>query len=146
TASLTVTITGSNDAPTAADDAASVREDVTLSASGNVISNDGDPDGDALAVSAVNGAAANVGASVGGAYGSVTVAVNGAYAYTLNNSSAAVQALKAGQAVTDVFSYTVSDGNGGASTATLTVTITGSNDAPTAGTISGRSDADSSVI
>src|SRR5439155_306181 len=120
----TVAITlSSNSPPTATDNTASVREDVTLSASGNVISDDSgsgvdsDPDNDPLSVSAVNGAAGNVGASVAGTYGSVTIAASGSYTYTLNNASAAVQSLKAGQTVTDVFSYTASDGNGGASTA-----------------------------
>src|SRR5439155_899651 len=151
TATLTVTVTGTNDAPTATANTAAVREDVTLSASGNVISNDSgfgvdsDPDGDALAVSAVNGAAGNVGAPVAGAYGSVTVAAGGAYTYTLNNASAAVQALAAGQTVTDVFHYTASDGHGGTATADLTVTVTGTNDAPTAGTIPNRSDAEASA-
>jgi VCBS repeat-containing protein len=43
-----------------------------------------------------------------------------------------VNALGAGQTVTDTFTYTISDGNGGTDTATLTVTIFGVNDAPDA--------------
>ena len=31
----------------------------------------------------------------------------------------------------DVFTYTISDGNGGTDTASITVTVTGVNDAPT---------------
>ena len=43
-----------------------------------------------------------------------------------------MDALDAGDIVTDVFTYTVSDGNGGTDTATITITINGINDAPTA--------------
>jgi len=86
-----------------------------------------------LSVSAVNGVAGNVGISVAGTYGSVSIGANGAYTYALNNAAANVQALKAGQTVTDTFNYTASDGNGGTSTSTLTVTVTGTNDVPVIG-------------
>ena len=93
-ASLTVTVTGANDAPVAVANTASAQEDVTTSATGNVLTNDTDVDtGDTKAVSAVNGVAGNVGASVAGTYGSVVIGSNGAYTYTLNNGSAGVQAL-----------------------------------------------------
>ena len=39
--------------------------------------------------------------------------------------------MDAGDEVTDV-SYTISDGNGGTDTATITITVTGINDAPVA--------------
>ncbi len=133
TATLTVTITGTNDAPVANADAAAVQEDVTLAAAGDVLANDTDVDaGDTKTVSLVNGAAGNVGAAVAGTYGSVTIAANGTYTYSLNNAAAIVQALAAGQTVTDAFTYQVSDGSGATATATLTVTITGTNDAPVA--------------
>ena len=65
-------------------------ENVTTSATGNVLTNDTDVDaGDTKTVSAVNGVAGNVGASVAGTYGSVVIGSNGAYTYTLNNGSAA---------------------------------------------------------
>jgi VCBS repeat-containing protein len=41
-----------------------------------------------------------------------------------------VQALAAGQSLTETFAYTISDGQGGTATSTLTVTINGVNDAP----------------
>ncbi|MGE9009466.1 cadherin-like domain-containing protein, partial [Leptospira interrogans] len=41
-----------------------------------------------------------------------------------------LQALAAGEMVTDTFTYTVSDGLGGTSTAEVMLTVTGSNDAP----------------
>ncbi|QEL18583.1 beta strand repeat-containing protein [Limnoglobus roseus] len=111
------------DAPVANPDAGAVSEDGTLTATGNVLTNDTDADGDALTVTAGNFA---------GTYGSLTLTANGSWLYALNNSSPAVQALKAGQTVTDVFTYVVDDGQGGTGTGTLTITVTGANDAPTA--------------
>ena len=39
--------------------------------------------------------------------------------------------LKAGSSATDSFTYTVSDGKGGADSATVTITINGASDVPT---------------
>jgi hypothetical protein len=41
--------------------------------------------------------------------------------------------LQRGESLTETFSYTISDGDGGRSTATLVFTIHGTNDAPSAG-------------
>ena len=46
--------------------------------------------------------------------------------------TARLRASKAGATATDKFSYTVKDGSNAASTATVTVTITGQNDPPVA--------------
>ncbi|MEC5127652.1 Ig-like domain-containing protein [Verrucomicrobiales bacterium BCK34] len=146
TATLSITITGTNDAPVANpssgpgvyDDSDSIAEDAfPNSATGNVLSNDSDPDGDTLSVSAVNGTGANTGVPVAGSYGSITINSNGSYNYALNNNNATVQALGVGETATETFSYTASDGNGGSATASLTITITGTNDAPTANPSSG---------
>ena len=48
----------------------------------------------------------------------------------MDNSLAATQGLAAGAQATEVFSYTVSDGQGGTAVSTLTVTVTGTNDVP----------------
>ena len=53
-----------------------------------------------------------------------------AYAYTLDNSNPAVNALNDGQTLTDAFTYQISDGHGGTSSAALTVTIRGTTDTP----------------
>jgi len=67
-----------------------------------------------------------------GAYGTLVLNSNGTYTYTLNNSSAAVQALASGEVVQDVFSYQAKDPQGALSNVTtLKVTVTGTNDAPT---------------
>ena len=46
--------------------------------------------------------------------------------------NAQFEGLAVGQTATDTFIYTLSDGNGGTDTATVTVTINGVNDRPTA--------------
>ena len=140
---LTITVTGTNDAPTAVADVDSAVEAGVdpgntafagdPSASGNVLSNDTDVDDDAsLAVSSVNGDAGNVGVAVIGTYGSITIAADGSYTYTLDNGDADTEALAAGASATDTFSYTVTDEFGAISTTTLTINITGTNDAPVA--------------
>ena len=140
---LTITITGANDAPVATVDTKAVVEAGvnplntpfagTPTAAGNVLTNDIDPDiGAVLTVAAVNGVGANVGNVVAGTYGSVVIGANGAYIYTLDNSSPATNALAQGATATDVFTYKVTDQFGATSTTTLTITITGTNDAPVA--------------
>ena len=114
--------------PAARPDANSVTEDATLVATGNLLSNDSDPDGDPLTLASVNGTTDGA-AGVAGTYGRLTFNADGSYAYTLDNGSAAVQALNAGESVQDQFAYTVSDGQGGTSASTLTVTVNGANDA-----------------
>ena len=131
-----------DDVPTAVDDADAVTEDGPLVATGNVITAV-DPGPDA---NATDGVADTVGAdglgsitwagASGGTvtnpnnYGTLTVDADGNYSYALNNSHAAVQGLDAGQSLTDTFDYTLTDGDGDTSVATLTITINGSNDVP----------------
>jgi VCBS repeat-containing protein len=94
---------------------------------------DTDPDStDVLSVSALSGGTDNVTTfSKTGTYGSLVLTkATGAYTYTLANGQANVQALAAGQTVTDSFTYTVSDGHGGTMSTNLTVTVFGTNDAP----------------
>jgi VCBS repeat-containing protein len=119
---LTVTITGTNDAPVVAADVAIVQEDVSLTATGNVLANDSDVDqGAVLSV-------ANAGVFVG-SYGSLTLAADGSYSYALDNASLGVQSLAEGQVVADTFAYEATDGTV-ATPSTLSVSITGANDAP----------------
>ena len=66
-----------------------------------------------------------------GTYGTLHLNADGSYTYTLNNALASVQALAQGQQVMDVFTYNNTDSHSGVSNATtLTVTVTGTNDAP----------------
>ena len=119
---LTVTITGTNDAPVVVADAAAVQEDLSITATGNVLANDSDVDqGTVLSV-------ANAGVFAG-QFGQLILNVDGSYTYALDNASVGVQSLAEGQVVTETFAYQATDGI--ASTpSTLTVTITGTNDAP----------------
>ncbi|WP_223508084.1 VCBS domain-containing protein [Pseudomonas sp. BF-B-25] len=126
---VTVTVTGSNDAPVLSfatgHDAGAVQEDTTLSVSGQFSSTD--IDHDATATWSIDGSPA-------GAYGSIAVDNNGQWTYTLANGTngvaSAVQSLKAGESHNEVFSVQVSDSLGGVDTQLVTVTVTGSNDAP----------------
>ena len=62
-----------------------------------------------------------------GTYGTMTFDENsGAWTYTLDNTSAAVQALAEGQQVTETFTFTATDSE----SLTVTITVTGANDAP----------------
>ena len=61
-----------------------------------------------------------------------TLNSNGSYTYTVDTTNSDVIAWQSGDAVlTETFTYTVSDGNGGTDTATITVNASGQNDAPT---------------
>ena len=125
TATLQLTLSGNNQPPVANADVASAQEDLTVTASGNVLTNDTDPNaGTVLSV-------ASPGSFVG-TYGTLVLNANGTYTYTLNNAASGVQALAAGQTVQDSFTYQAKDPQGAVSnTATLTVSVKGTNDTPT---------------
>ncbi|WP_188476525.1 Ig-like domain-containing protein, partial [Primorskyibacter flagellatus] len=109
TATVTVTVNPVNDAPVAADDAASTPEDTAVTI--NVLGNDMDVDGDPLTITNVSTPA----------NGTATI-VGGQIVYTPNPDFNG----------TDTITYTISDGNGGTDTATVTVTVGSVNDAPVA--------------
>jgi VCBS repeat-containing protein len=114
-----------NGAPVLATDTAATSEDVMIQVSGNALANDSDPEGRALRVS-------NPG-TYAGVYGALTLNSAGTFTYTLNNNSNAVQALAAGQSVSENFTYTVTDDDpAGASSAlsSIVISIHGTNDAP----------------
>ena len=116
---IVVTVTGANDAATIGGTASgAIAEDGTLSASGTLTVTDPDAGEARLAVPA----------SLAGTYGSFAFnAATGRWGYTLANGQANVQALAAGQTVSD--SLTVASLDGTASRA-ITVSIAGTNDAP----------------
>lgn len=138
-ATVTVTITGTNDAPVVTAITGTATEDTTLTASGDIIADhvtDADIS-DSHTISAVDGETSKVGTSVDGTYGSITVNADGTYTYTLNNGTNGdggnnVQKLAEGEHYDEVFSVTVSDGHGGETTQNITITVHGTNDAPTA--------------
>ena len=94
-------------------------EDTTTSASGQLTVTDPDA-GEAVFVPQTN---------VAGAHGTFSVNASGQWSYSLNNADPAVQALGAGQSLpSETFTVTSADG----SSTTVTVSITGTNDAPVA--------------
>ncbi len=145
-ATLTITVLGINDTPTAVNDTDSVNEDGTVTKTGaqdDVLTDDTDPDeSPTLTVTAIQpsgGSSSNVssgstyassGTSVTGTYGTLIIGADGSYTYTADQSAA--DALDAGDTEDDVFTYTVTDENGATATATITITVTGINDTPVA--------------
>ncbi len=111
-AGTTITVTPINDAPVAVADAATTAEDTPLSIpAATLLANDSDVDGNPLSIVSVQGAVNGTVALVGG-----NVVFTPAPDYHGPAS----------------FTYTVSDGNGGTSTATVAVTVSSVNDDPVA--------------
>lgn len=118
TSTLTITVTGTNDAPTVVADTAAVNEDAVVT--GNLRTNDSDPDTGATLTYTV----------VGTAPAGLTVNADGTYTFDAGN--AAYQDLAQGQTRVVTATFAVSDGTAPAVNTTLTITITGTNDAPVA--------------
>nr|WP_321482738.1 VCBS domain-containing protein [uncultured Cohaesibacter sp.] len=114
----------------------------TINATGNVLTNDTNSEGNsALGVIGVSSASTNESAGItsasagviNGRYGTLTLNADGSYSYVIDNSDPAVQALlSTSTPLQDAFTYTINDGIGGMDSATLTIEIKGSNDAPVA--------------
>ncbi len=147
-ATASVRVNPVNDAPEASDDVAVTADDSTASAADSLVtirplSNDSDVDGDTLSLTHVNGQAIPPGGLItiplpGGK--SVTLAVNPATGEigvrpVNGQGEQQFQDLKAGQEQAFSFNYTVSDGQGGTKDASVSVTITGTNDAPSAAAV-----------
>ncbi|PLP59418.1 hypothetical protein CYK37_08820 [Mesorhizobium loti] len=139
---VTVTVNPVNDAPVAVNDTA--QTNANTSASVNVLANDTDVDGDALAVSQVNGASGNIGTAIAGSNGGTfTVGANGVAVF---NPAGAFTDLAAGQTRTTSVTYQVSDGHGGVATATLTITVIGTDDAPVSTPIANQTSNDAQAV
>ncbi len=100
--------------PIAVDDTFAIDADATIT-NGDLLGNDSDPDGDtdSLTLKSID---------TSGTLGVVTDNGNGTFNYT---PPAAFANLLVGESATDIFTYTISDGNGGEATATVTITING---------------------
>lgn len=121
-ATVAVTVNAVNDGPVAANDSATTDEDISITV--NVLANDSDDDGDALTITAAS--AAN---------GQVTVNPDGTLTYTGDaNFNGA-----------DTISYTIEDGNGGADSADVAVTVNAINDGPVAADDNATTDEDIAV-
>ena len=114
-------------APLAVNNTATDAVGTTLSttAASGVLSNASDLDGDSLTVTGVSdtahGAGA-VGSALAGTYGHLTLNADGSYSYVADNT-AAISAAATGSHLHDTFAYTVSDGNGGTTIASLAITL-----------------------
>src|SRR2546427_3093347 len=112
-ATVTITVTAVNDAPSAGNDTYTVNQDtpLTLAAPG-VLGNDSDVDGDSLTAAL----------GTGPLKGTLTLNANGSFTYAPN----------ANVNGSDSFTYRASDGTLTSNLATVTITITPVNDAPVA--------------
>ncbi len=97
---------GTNAAPTAVNDVSSTNENTAITV--NLLSNDTDPENDALAITALDSS---------GNYGTVTDNQDGTVTYTPNPN------LVASQAVVDNINYTIQDSAGNSASAVLSVTV-----------------------
>lgn len=117
---VTVNVANINDAPVAGNDSVTVSEDGSLFSVNALLANDVDVDpGDVLTLQPLPATTTN---------GAALTLTNGIISYA---PGSVYQSLRAGQSVTDSFSYTVADGSGIQSSASVTLTVTGANDAPT---------------
>ena len=155
TQTITVVVNGTNDAPVidSADVSLVVRESGvrgddpsisgshanegyagTPSMSGQIVARDVDSNDrltyrvEAGAGTTVDMNGANDGRTVTTAYGSLTIEANGRYTYTIDNAKA--DGLSQGETVTERFWVVVDDGQGGVVRQEVSVTVTGTNDAP----------------
>jgi VCBS repeat-containing protein len=111
-ATVTITVTAVNDAPVATNDAYTTDEDTALTiAAPGVLGNDSDLDSSTLTAAVVTGPG----------HGTLTLNANGAFTYTP----------AANFNGTDTFTYRANDGSLTSDPATVTITVTPVNDAPT---------------
>ncbi|MBR0777908.1 VCBS domain-containing protein [Bradyrhizobium diazoefficiens] len=121
---VTITISGTNDAPViSGTTTGAVVEDSTPTATGQLTATDVDV-GDTAAWAVVGNTAGNYG----------TFFVNpdtGRWTYSLDNEAS--QSLKAGETVQETFTVRVTDAAGGTTDQQVTLSVTGTNDAPVVG-------------
>ena len=131
-----------NQPPVANDVAATTRNDATVS--GNVLSNDSDPDGDDIAVFRANGQPVRRETTLTLGSGAIlTINNRGDYTYDPNGQ---YDYLQNGATATDSFTYTIADTSGATDSATVTITITSSaTNSPTPGPTPGPTKAPTPV-
>ncbi|MBV1691089.1 VCBS domain-containing protein [Novosphingobium sp. G106] len=135
TQAYTVNLTGADDAPTLAPVTSGAIAEIDQSSattssglSGTLVGSDVDIE--TLIYGVQGGSVASGIATKAGTYGTLTVdTATGAYVYTPN--AAAIEGLDSGEKPSDVFTFTVSDGDAPLGTQTYTVNLTGADDAPT---------------
>ena len=131
---ITVNVVDQNDDPVAQGDTDTVDEEgiLNVDAANGVLANDTDEDDDSLSVTEVTDGTATVvaGTAIDAVDGGIfTINADGSYTFNPNGD---FNDLAVDEDRETSVTYTVSDGQGGSDTATLTVTVTGENDAPVA--------------
>ncbi len=125
---LTITVTGTNDAPTATAATGSVTEDASIT--GSISAEDVDlPAGASLTFSTTSTAAG------------LTLNADGSYSF----DASSYDSLKAGEEQVITIPVVVTDDQGATAETTLTITVTGTNDAPTATAATGSVTEDASI-
>ena len=119
-ATVTITITGVNDAPTGDDGTGAVTAGMDVAAEGSVNPADVD-DGDSHTFTV----------ETAPMYGTLEVAADGAWTYSVDHDNEAVVALAEGDTMEDTATIMIDDGNGGTTAVNVTITVTGANDNPT---------------
>jgi len=114
---LTIKVTGTNDAPVAQDVTGSISEDGSPIKVSPVFTDVDTNDSHTFLLDTT------------GTTGKVVINNDGTFSYDANGK---FESLAVGEDATDTFKYTVDDHHGGTDTKTVTVTIHGENDAPTA--------------
>ena len=109
-ADFTYTVT--NPGPNTVDNSDNIDNDET-SITGNVLTNDSDDDS-----LTVDNATDQI-----GTYGTLSLNSDGSYTYVLDPTNVTVQALSSNETLTEIFTYTVSDGEGGSNSADLNIII-----------------------
>src|SRR6185369_14192595 len=127
----TITITGTNDAPTVAAPLTTSAAEGAAAYTQNLLAGASDPDDGETATLAVASVTYSVdgGPASGTAPAGVSVSGN---TVSIDPSNAAFNHLAVGQSSSIVVSYNVKDAQGATVAQTETITITGTNDAPTA--------------
>jgi VCBS repeat-containing protein len=120
---LVMTIDGTNDAPVAIDATASVNEDAATNISGTLTSND------------VDNTNAERTYTLDAPVAGLTLATDGSWTFDAGDD--AYQYLQAGETLNVVANFTVEDAETATDGGTLTITVTGVNDAPAFGEVSG---------
>ena len=112
-ATVTITVTPVNDPPVAQDDAYAIGEDTVLTVgTPGVLANDSDPDGNTLTAIL----------TAGPSHGTLVLNLDGSFNYTPNTNFNGVE----------TFTYLANDGLTNSGIATVTITVTGTNDPPVA--------------
>ncbi len=125
TKDVVITIKGDDEKPYIDQDAAgdlifAVTEDATAPVTGKLTSVIIDPEGGALVFQALGSSS----------YGTLTINVDGTYSYTLNNNLNSVQSLYKDEVREETIPILVTDEAGNQLNTTITIKITGTNDAP----------------